>query len=73
MRPDATPAELTYHVPGVSCSHCESAITDEVNRLAGVTGVEVDLDRKKVSVRGDQLDDAAVREAITEAGYDVAA
>jgi copper chaperone len=37
-----------------------------------VTGVDVDLDSRRVSVAGQRLDDAALRAAIDEAGYDVA-
>jgi copper ion binding protein len=62
----------TYHVPGVSCEHCVAAITDEVGRVAGVVSVEVGLEAKRVTVRGAPVDDAAVRAAIDEAGYDVA-
>jgi copper chaperone len=38
----------------------------------GVASVDVDLDAKRVSVAGAALDDAAIRAAIAEAGYDVA-
>jgi copper chaperone len=62
---------LTYSVPGMSCGHCRAAITAEVQSVAGVSGVEVDLDAKRVTVEGDRLDDAAIRAAIDEAGYDV--
>ena len=64
--------QLTYSVPGVSCGHCRVAITAEVEQLAGVTSVDVDLRAKRVRVAGDGLDDAAIRAAIDEAGYDVA-
>ena len=67
-----TTEQLAYSVPGVSCSHCRAAITAEVEQLAGVTSVDVDLPAKRVSVAGDELDDAAIRAAIDEAGYDVA-
>ena len=63
---------LIYSVPGVSCEHCRTAITAEVGRIAGVDSVEVDLGAKLVSVRGRDLSDAAMREAIDEAGYEVA-
>jgi copper chaperone len=63
---------LTYSVPGVSCEHCRTAITTEVTAVAGVRSVDVDLERKVVTVHGADVDDAAVREAIDEAGYDVA-
>jgi len=64
--------QLTYWVPGVSCGHCRAAITAGVERLEGVSSVDVDLEAKRVAVSGAELDDAAVRAAIDEAGYDVA-
>jgi copper chaperone CopZ len=64
--------EIVYTVPGISCGHCRAAIADEVARVAGVAGVDVDVDAKRVAVRGHEVDDAAVRAAVTEAGYEVA-
>ncbi|MDQ4048425.1 MAG: heavy-metal-associated domain-containing protein [Actinomycetota bacterium] len=64
---------LTYTVPGASCGHCVAAITEEVTEVDGVASVDVDLERKRVVVIGERLDDAAVRRAIDEAGYEVAA
>jgi copper chaperone CopZ len=62
---------LSYSVPGVSCEHCRTAITEEVTRVAGVSAVDVDLERKVVTVTGTGVDDAPVRAAIDEAGYDI--
>jgi copper chaperone len=62
----------TYTVPGMSCSHCVTAIRDEVARLAEVDEVDVALESKRVTVRGRDLDDRAVRGAIGAAGYEVA-
>ena len=67
-----TAQQLTYSVPGVSCGHCRAAITSEVEQVAGVDSVEVELEAKRVTVAGDGVDDAAVRAAIDEAGYDIA-
>ena len=64
--------EIAYSVPGVSCDHCRAAIADEVGSLDGVGEVLVDLDAKRVVVRGERLDDAAVRAAIEDAGYEAA-
>lgn len=61
-----------YVVPGMSCSHCEASVVEEVSAVAGVESVDVDLESKQVEVRGDAFDDAAIRAAIEEAGYDVA-
>lgn len=68
----STTNELTFSVPDVSCGHCRAAITAEVERVAGVVGVDVDLDAKLVRVVGEAIDADAVRTAIDEAGYDVA-
>lgn len=64
---------LTYNVPGVSCAHCQAAITEEVSTVTGVESVDVDLDTKIVTVTGDPLDEQAIIAAIDEAGYEVAA
>jgi len=61
---------ITYDVPGVHCAHCEAAIKQEVGGVEGVERVEVDLEAKTVSVSGSALDDARLRAAIDEAGYD---
>ena len=60
----------TYSVPGISCDHCKHAIESEVSTVDGVDVVVVDVDAKLVTVSGG--DDAAIRAAIDEAGYDVA-
>ena len=61
---------MTSSVPGISCGHCRAAITAEVSAVAGVESVDVDLDTKLVTASGDNLDDAALRAAIDEAGYE---
>jgi len=71
--PTPTPSELVYIVDGMSCEHCRSAITEEVTRVDGVASVDVDLDAKRVTVRGDGLSDPALVAAIDEAGYDAVA
>jgi copper chaperone CopZ len=65
-------SEITYSVPGMTCSHCEHAIKSEVKEVTGVEAVEVDLKTKLVVVKGDGLDDVAIRAAIDEAGYEAA-
>ncbi|MFL5758064.1 MAG: heavy-metal-associated domain-containing protein [Chloroflexota bacterium] len=64
--------ELVYNVPGMSCAHCERAVSEELGSADGVESVEVDLTTKRVVVRGSSLDDAALRAAIEEAGYEAA-
>jgi copper chaperone len=62
----------TYEVPGLHCRHCKDAVTREVEAVEGVESVDVDLDRKLVTVTGSSLDDAALRAAIDKAGYEAA-
>ncbi len=65
--------EITYRVPGMHCGHCKTDVTEELEAVEGVEDVAVDLEAKTVSVTGDQVDDAAIRAAIDEAGYTVVA
>ena len=66
------PEMIIYEVPGVHCANCEAAIKKAIGPIDGVDAVEVDLETKKVVVRGATLDDAELRAAIDDAGYDVA-
>ena len=62
----------TVTVQGMTCGHCVSAVQQEIGGLAGVTGVEVDLESGLVSIAStDELDAAAVAAAVDEAGYEV--
>ena len=62
-----------FTVTGMTCSHCERAVTAEVSKLDGVTRVVVDLATGTVvteSVETLLLD--AVAAAVDEAGYELA-
>ena len=63
---------MLFSVPGMTCGHCEAAVTAEVSAIAGVTSVAVDLEAKTVSVAGAALDRGRIVAAIDEAGFDVA-
>ena len=65
--------EITYSVPGMSCDHCKHAVSSELATVDGVESVAVDLETKLVVVHGSNLDDAALRAAIDEAGYEAEA
>ena len=64
--------EITYTVAGMSCGHCKAAVEGEVGQVPGVAFVEADVGTKLVLVRGEGLDDGALRAAIDEAGYEAA-
>lgn len=63
-------AEMNYTVPDMSCGHCTTAVKSELALVPGVREVTVDLDTKRVVVRGEDLNDARLKEAIAEAGYE---
>ncbi len=63
--------ELQFHVPGMTCGHCEAAVKTEVGMVVGVRGVAVDLVSKTVTVTGEALNDDAIIAAIDEAGFEV--
>jgi copper chaperone CopZ len=65
-------AVSNFSVKGMTCEHCERAVTNAVAALPGVDSVAVDLDGGNVRVDGQGFNDDAVKEAIVEAGYEVA-
>lgn len=62
----------TYTVKGMTCSHCVQSVTEEISALPGVADVQVDLSSGGVTVTSEApLEDAAVRGAVDEAGYEL--
>jgi copper chaperone len=43
----------TFVVPNIHCDHCTHTIKMEVSDLAGVEGVEADVDSRRVTVSWD--------------------
>lgn len=62
----------TYTATGMTCAHCVASVTEEVAEVGGVRDVDVDLASGRLRVAGD-FTDGAVRAAVAEAGYEVAA
>lgn len=65
----------TIDVTGMTCAHCVSAVTSELEKVADVERVSVELVNGGTShvtvFSDDALDADALRAAIDEAGYDV--
>jgi copper chaperone len=67
-------AETVINVVGMTCAHCAGAVRQEISKLPGVTGVDVDLDTGTVRVSADPLpEDAALSQAVDAAGYELKA
>ncbi|WP_030204753.1 heavy-metal-associated domain-containing protein [Streptomyces sp. NRRL S-87] len=61
-----------YKVSGMTCGHCEGAVTAEVSALPGVTSVKAVAATGEVTVVSTTaLDAEAVRAAVDEAGYEL--
>ena len=70
-----TPGSVTavYQVTGMSCGHCEGSVSAEISELAGVTSVKAVAATGEVTVVSEApLDEAAVRAAVDEAGFELA-
>ncbi|CAG7571225.1 copper chaperone CopZ [Barrientosiimonas humi] len=65
----------TVTVSGMTCQHCVASVTEELQEVDGVQNVQVDLvagGDSPVTITSDRdLDNAAVRSAVEEAGYQV--
>ncbi|WP_131737815.1 heavy-metal-associated domain-containing protein [Actinomadura roseirufa] len=62
----------TYTVTGMTCGHCVNAVTEEVEQVAGVTAVDVQLDSGLVTVTSESpVDVALIKDAVEEAGYEL--
>lgn len=71
---DTTPhtfiATTTFRISGMTCSHCQRAVTEEIGRIPGITGVTVDLASGSATVTATgPVDRADVAHAVDEAGY----
>ncbi|MEU7009846.1 cation transporter [Streptomyces sp. NPDC046332] len=69
-----TTTELTtvYQVKGMTCGHCEGAVSSEISEIAGVSSVEAVASTGQVTVVSQTpLDEEAVRAAVDEAGYEL--
>ncbi|MDQ0753295.1 copper chaperone CopZ [Streptomyces africanus] len=61
-----------YKVSGMTCGHCEGAVSQEISALSGVTAVTAVAETGEVTVTSaTPLDEEAVRAAVDEAGYEL--
>jgi copper chaperone len=67
----------TVSVSGMTCGHCVSSVSEELEALAGVEKIDVDLNAggiSTVTITSDaELSSSEIGEAIAEAGYLVVA
>ncbi|WP_203186324.1 heavy-metal-associated domain-containing protein [Streptomyces pratensis] len=69
-----TPVGVTtvYEVKGMTCGHCEGAVSEEISGIEGVTSVTAEAATGRVTVTSaTPLTEDAVRSAVDEAGYEL--
>ncbi|KUM42350.1 MULTISPECIES: heavy-metal-associated domain-containing protein [unclassified Arthrobacter] len=69
--------QTNVHVSGMTCGHCVSSVSEELESLNGVENVAVDLNPGGLSTvtitSTQQLSPSEIGEAVAEAGYLVVA
>lgn len=67
--------EVTINVSGMSCGHCKAAVEKALKKISGVQEAVVNLEAKNVKVAydGAVVSVEAMKEAISDAGYQVEA
>lgn len=62
-------------INGMTCGHCVASVTEELSEVPGVLNVEVILNSgatsKAAVVTNTELDDNALRDAVSEAGFEL--
>jgi copper chaperone len=63
----------TVSVSGMTCGHCVSSVSEELEALAGVEEVDVELNAGGISTvtitASQELSPSEISEAVAEAGY----
>jgi copper chaperone CopZ len=59
----------TYTVAGMTCGHCVSSVTEEVQEVPGVEDVDVVLESGRLTVTAEPIDEEAIKAAVEVAGY----
>jgi copper chaperone CopZ len=72
-----SPTTTKVSVSGMTCGHCVSAVSEELESLAGVEEVTVELNAGGISTvtitSSTELSPSEIGEAVAEAGYLVVA
>ena len=59
-----------FQVTGMTCSHCEMSVREEVGQVPGVEAIQVSATTGRLVVTGaGPVDEALVLAAVDEAGY----
>ena len=64
---------LSLNIKGMTCGGCVKSVTSVVQKIAGVSSVEVSLEQNRATINYDpvQAKPAQFKSAIEDAGFDV--
>jgi copper ion binding protein len=66
--------KTTLKIEGMSCDHCVKHVKEALEGIGGVKSAKVSLKTNSAEVNHDEkVDLARMKEAVTEAGYEVVA
>lgn len=69
--PIAMSNEHQLLIEGMNCSHCVKNVKDSLEKVAGVTACEVNLEKGTATVQADNVERATLAAAVEGAGYRV--
>ncbi|MDN3922605.1 heavy-metal-associated domain-containing protein [Roseateles violae] len=58
-----------FHLPDMSCGHCVAAITEAVQAADAAATLQFDREQRRVQIASGALDQQALAELLSEAGY----
>ncbi|MDO4230504.1 MAG: heavy-metal-associated domain-containing protein [Lautropia sp.] len=59
---------IKFHLPDMTCKHCERSVTEAVQQVEPGVGVKIDLDTHMVAINTNR-EPAAFVSALVAAGY----
>ena len=62
--------QQTFEVVGMTCGHCEKAVTRAIKQIDPAAAVAIDRTQNKVEIQSDKPRESLAK-AIAEAGYSV--
>ena len=62
--------ETIIKVDGMMCQMCVKHVKEAILKVNNVTGVEIDLKKKKVAILGDELNLDDIFKVVKDAGYE---
>ena len=66
-----TSEQLTLRIVGLSCAGCAAKLRAALERLEGVSEVDIDLKTGETTLRGNGIDRAELEKTVSETGYGV--